>query len=218
VASHDLQEPLRMVSSYVQLFAKRYEGQVDAQADKYIRYAVEGALRMQALIDGLLEYSRAGRQSEQPVRVSADKALDRALSNLRKVIDETGATIDRVPLADVLSDDTQLVQVFQNLIGNAIKFRRPHDAPRIQVGCAKRGPRFVFSVADNGIGIDARHAERIFAIFQRLHTRDEYPGTGIGLAICKKVVERAGGEIWLESAPGKGSTFHFTLWAAKGPA
>jgi light-regulated signal transduction histidine kinase (bacteriophytochrome) len=211
VASHDLQEPLRMVSSYVQLFAKRYQGQVDEQADKYIRYAVEGALRMQALIDGLLEYSRAGRHAEQPVRVSTETALDRALYNLRKVIEETGAIVARVPLADVLSDETQLAQVFQNLIGNAIKFRRPQEPPRIHVECARRGPHFIFSVKDNGIGIDPRYAERIFAIFQRLHTRDEYPGTGIGLAICRKLVERAGGEIWLESAPGKGSTFHFTL-------
>jgi light-regulated signal transduction histidine kinase (bacteriophytochrome) len=214
VASHDLQEPLRMVSSYVQLFAKRYQGQVDEQADKYIRYAVDGAMRMQALIDGLLEYSRAGRQAEQPVRVSAESALDRALYNLRKVIEETGAMITRDPLPEILSDEAQLTQVFQNLIGNAIKFRRPEEASRVQVGCARRGPYFVFSVADDGIGIDPRHAERIFAIFQRLHTRGEYPGTGIGLAICKKVVERSGGEIWLESAPGKGSTFHFTLRAA----
>jgi light-regulated signal transduction histidine kinase (bacteriophytochrome) len=214
VASHDLQEPLRMVSSYVQLFAKRYQGQVDEQADKYIRYAVDGAMRMQALIDGLLEYSRAGRQAEQPVRVSAESALDRALYNLRKVIEETGSMITRDPLPEILSDEAQLTQVFQNLIGNAIKFRRPEEASRVQVGCARRGPYFVFSVADDGIGIDPRHAERIFAIFQRLHTRGEYPGTGIGLAICKKVVERSGGEIWLESAPGKGSTFHFTLRAA----
>jgi light-regulated signal transduction histidine kinase (bacteriophytochrome) len=214
VASHDLQEPLRMVSSYVQLFAKRYQGQVDEQADKYIRYAVDGAMRMQALIDGLLEYSRAGRQAEQPVRVSAESALDRALYNLRKVIEETGAMITRDPLPEILSDEAQLTQVFQNLIGNAIKFRRPEEASRVQVGCARRGPYFVFSVADDGIGIDPRHAERIFAIFQRLHTRGEYPGTGIGLAICKKVVERSGGEIWLESTPGKGSTFHFTLRAA----
>jgi light-regulated signal transduction histidine kinase (bacteriophytochrome) len=214
VASHDLQEPLRMVSSYVQLFAKRYEGQVDVQADKYIRYAVEGVIRMQALIDGLLEYSRVGRQSEQPGRASAENALERALYSLRAMIEETGAVIDRAPLAEVLSDEAQLAQVFQNLIGNALKFRRPDVAPRIHLACARRGPYFVFSVADNGIGIDPRYAERIFAVFQRLHTRAEYPGTGIGLAICKKVVERSGGEIWVESTPGAGSTFHFTLIAA----
>jgi signal transduction histidine kinase len=214
VASHDLQEPLRMVSSYVQLFAKRYEGQVDAQADKYIRYAVEGVIRMQALIDGLLEYSRVGRQSEQPQRVSAENALERALFNLRAVIEETGAAVDRDPLPEVLSDNAQLAQVFQNLIGNALKFRRPEVPSRIQVGCARRGRYFVFSVADNGIGIDPRYAERIFAVFQRLHTRTEYPGTGIGLSICKKVIERSGGEIWVESVPGEGSTFHFTLKAA----
>jgi light-regulated signal transduction histidine kinase (bacteriophytochrome) len=217
VASHDLQEPLRMVSSYVQLFAKRYEGNVDAQADKYIRYAVEGVIRMQALIDGLLEYSRVGRHAEQPGPVSAETALERALYNLRTVIEEAGATIDRAALPEVLSDDAQLAQVFQNLIGNALKFRRPDVAARIGVECARRGPYFVFSVADNGIGIDPRYAERIFAVFQRLHTRAEYPGTGIGLSICKKVVERSGGEIWLESAPGQGSTFHFTLKAAKEP-
>ena len=217
VASHDLQEPLRMVSSYMQLLAKRYQGHIDEQADKYIRYAVEGALRMQALIGGLLEYSRAARQAEQPVRVSAQDALERALYSLRTLIEETGTIVARASLPEVMSDEAQLAQVFQNLIGNAIKFRRPDAAPRIQVACSRRGPYFVFSVADNGIGIDPRYAERIFAIFQRLHTRGEYPGTGIGLAICKKVVERSGGEIWLESAPGKGSTFHFTLRAAGEP-
>jgi len=217
VASHDLQEPLRMVSSYVQLLARRYEGQIDEQADKYVRYAVEGATRMQALIGGLLEYSRVARQTEEPVRVSAEAALERALYNLRAVAEETGTLVTRAALPDVLADPAQLAQVFQNLVSNAIKFRRPEAPSRIHVDCKRRGPDFQFSVADNGIGIEARYADRIFVIFQRLHTRNEYPGTGIGLAICKKVVERNGGQIWVESSPGTGSTFHFTLRAAEGP-
>ena len=216
VASHDLQEPLRMVSSYVQLLARRYEGQIDEQADKYVRYAVEGATRMQALIGGLLEYSRVARQTEEPVRVSAEAALERALYNLRAVAEETGTLVTRAALPDVLADPAQLAQVFQNLVSNAIKFRRPEAPSRIHVDCKRRGPDFQFSVADNGIGIEARYADRIFVIFQRLHTRNEYPGTGIGLAICKKVVERNGGQIWVESSPGTGSTFHFTLRAAGG--
>jgi light-regulated signal transduction histidine kinase (bacteriophytochrome) len=215
VASHDLQEPLRMVSSYVQLFARRYEGQVDEQARRYIDYAVDGAKRMQALINGLLEYSRVGRQ-ERPGRVSAGAALRAALENLGPTIEEAGARVTSDPLPDVFVDERQLIQVFQNLVGNGVKFRRKDVPLRLHVSARVEGLEAVIGVHDNGIGIDPQHADRVFVIFQRLHTREEYPGTGMGLAIAKKVVERAGGHIWLESEPGRGSTFYFSLPAPGG--
>jgi signal transduction histidine kinase len=211
VASHDLQEPLRMVSSYMQLFEKRFAGQVDPQAKKYIDYAVEGAKRMQALIGGLLEFSRVGRIDEPFGPVNTDAALDQALLNLRSAIDENQAVVTRGALPNVTGNAGRLAQVFQNLIGNAIKFRRPDQAPSIHVSAAARVKEWLFTVKDNGIGIDAQYVDRIFVIFQRLHTRSEYPGTGIGLSICKKVIERHGGRIWVESQPGAGATFLFTL-------
>lgn len=214
VASHDLQEPLRMVSSYVQLFAKRYHGRIDSQADKYIEYAVEGAKRMQELIAGLLEYSRVARQTEDPAPVSADASLDQALFNLRGVIEETGTRVLRDPLPSVLADSAQLAQVFQNLVANAVKFRWPDTVPVVHISARTQSGDVLFSVRDNGIGINPRYAERVFVIFQRLHTRAEYPGTGIGLAVCKKVIERHGGRIWFESEPGTGSTFFLTLRAS----
>lgn len=217
VASHDLQEPLRMVSSYVQLLERRYKGQLDERADQYIQYAVEGARRMQALIAGLLDYSRTGRHELALSPVPAEAPLAHALSNLRPMLEEAGASVTHEPLPWVLADADQLTQVFQNLLSNAAKFRRAGVAPAIHVSARPDGARHVFSVRDNGIGFDAQYAERIFVIFQRLHTRAEYPGTGIGLSICRKVVERHGGEIWVESRPGEGSTFHFTLRAATGP-
>jgi len=211
VASHDLQEPLRMVSSYVQLFERRYAGQVDPQAKKYVDYAVEGAKRMQALIGGLLEFSRIGRIDEPFARVDTGSALDLALLNLRTAIDENEGAVTRGPLPIVTGNAGRLAQVFQNLVGNALKFRRPDQAPSIHVSAVSRGEEWLFAVKDNGIGIDAQYVERIFVIFQRLHTRAEYPGTGIGLSICKKVIERHGGRIWVESEPGAGATFLFTL-------
>ncbi len=211
VASHDLQEPLRMVSSYVQLFEKRYVGQVDAQADKYIKYAVEGAKRMQSLIAGLLEYSRVGTLDEPLGAVDTGAALDQALSNLRSTLEENGASVTRGPLPTVTGNAGRLAQVFQNLIGNAVKFRHPDHASEIHVSATPRDREWQFTVRDNGIGIDPKYLDRIFVIFQRLHTRAEYPGTGIGLSICKKVIERHGGRIWVESRPGAGATFHFTL-------
>jgi light-regulated signal transduction histidine kinase (bacteriophytochrome) len=215
VASHDLQEPLRMVASYVQLLSKRYRGQLDDQADKYIGYAVEGTTRMQALIAGLLDYSRVGREVT-PVRVSAEAALEQGLRNLKPVLDESGAVVSSGPLPDVVADAGQLVQVFQNLLGNAVKFRLPGVAARVRVSAVKQGHECVFAVTDNGIGIEPGQADRIFVIFQRLHTRTEYPGTGMGLAICKKIVERLGGRIWVESTPGDGATFLFSLPASDG--
>ncbi len=211
VASHDLQEPLRMVSSYVQLFEKRYAGQVDAQAKKYIDYSVEGAKRMQALIGGLLEFSRVGRIDEPFGPVDTGSALDQALLNLRSAIEESHAAVTRGPLPTVTGNPARLGQVLQNLVGNAIKFRRPGEAPAIHVSALPRRHDWLFEVKDNGIGIDPQFLDRIFVIFQRLHTRAEYPGTGIGLSICKKVIERHGGRIWVESHIGAGSTFQFTL-------
>jgi signal transduction histidine kinase len=211
VASHDLQEPLRMVSSYVQLFEKRYADQVDAQSQKYINYAVEGAKRMQSLIGGLLEFSRVGRVDEPFAAVDTSAALDQALLNLRSALDESRAAVTRGPLPTVTGNAGRLAQVFQNLIGNAIKFRRPGVTPEVHVSSIPHREGWLFAVRDNGIGIDPQCVDRIFVIFQRLHTRAEYPGTGIGLSICKKVVERHGGRIWVESQPGAGATFQFTL-------
>jgi PAS domain S-box-containing protein len=210
VASHDLQEPLRMVSSYMKLLADRYKGRLDKDADEFIAYAVDGANRMQRLIDDLLSYARVGRQGKPPVPVPADLALDRALENLQAAIQETNAEITRDPLPTVTIDDVQLSQVFQNLIANAIKFHGEQPV-RIRVGSEARGAEWLFSVRDNGIGIDPQNLGRIFILFQRLNPLGKYPGTGIGLAICKKIIQWHGGRIWVESEPGKGSTFHFSL-------
>jgi light-regulated signal transduction histidine kinase (bacteriophytochrome) len=211
VASHDLQEPLRMVSAYVQLFEKRYQGLVDAQAAKYIAYAVEGARRMQTLIAGLLEYSRVGRGAAAATAVALDGVLDDVLQNIAPSLLEAAAQVTRDPLPVVLGDRQQLAQVLQNLVANAEKFRRPGTSPHIHVSAARDGASWILSVADDGIGIEDQYFDRVFVIFQRLHTRAEYPGTGIGLSICKKVVERHGGRIWVESTPGRGTTFRFSL-------
>jgi PAS domain S-box-containing protein len=209
VASHDLQEPLRMVTSYLDLLAKRYRGQLDARADKYIDYAVDGASRMQVLIEDLLAYARVGAQGKPPEPTDSGAALEQALVNLRAVIQEKGAVVAHDPMPAVQADPTRLMQVFQNLIGNALKYCERQ--PRVHVGAKRDGEAWVFSVRDNGIGIDPEHFDRIFVVFQRLHTRTKYAGTGIGLAICKKVVERHGGHIWVASRPGQGSMFSFSL-------
>jgi len=214
VASHDLQEPLRMVSSYTQLLERRYRGRLDEDADEFIGYAVDGARRMQTLITDLLAYSQVGRRDKPLVPTEARRAFEAAKANLRATIEESGASITSDELPTVIGDETQLVQLFQNLIGNAIKFRG-EDPPRVHVEAERRDGSWLFSVRDNGIGIDEQYAERIFVIFQRLHDRTESSGTGIGLAVCKKIVERHGGKLWVESKPGEGSTFCFTLPAAK---
>jgi PAS domain S-box-containing protein len=210
VASHDLQEPLRMVSSFVQLLEKRYKGKLDQDADDFINFAVDGANRMQILITDLLAYSRTGRLGKEFKEVSSEAVLDHALSNLHTVVEQSGAVVTRGPLPVVMGDDTQLAQLLQNLIGNAIKFCKDL-VPSIHISAELNGNEWIFSVRDNGIGIAPEYSERIFSIFQRLHARQEYPGTGIGLAICRKVVERHGGRIWVESEPGLGSTFYFTI-------
>jgi PAS domain S-box-containing protein len=211
VASHDLQEPLRMVASYTQLLSKRYKGRLDADADEFIAFAVDGANRMQRLIQDLLVYSRVGTKGKVLLDTSSEEALQAALMNLRGAIDESGAQVTHDPLPGVMADEMQLTQLFQNLVGNAIKYQRA-GVPTVHVSAARSGEeKWLFSVKDNGLGIDSRHFERIFGMFQRLHGRDEFAGTGIGLAICKKIVERHGGEIWVESEPGNGSTFRFAL-------
>ena len=210
VASHDLQEPLRMVATYTQLLAERYRGRLDDNADKYIHYAVDGALRMQALVEDLLAFSRVGRQRADLQSTDCNVVVGKAVQNLQTALDESGAQVAHDHLPTVLADGSQLLQVFQNLIGNALKFRGP-EPPAIHVSASQTGREWVFSVADNGIGIAPEHAETIFVIFKRLHTRAEYPGSGIGLSICKKIIERQGGRIWVESQPGQGSTFKFTL-------
>ena len=216
VASHDLQEPLRMVSSYTQLLAQRYRGKLEPDADEFIAFAVDGAHRMQGLVNDLLAYSRVGTRGRPPAPTDSQGALGLALTNLTTAIEETGARVTSDELPTVLADETQLVQVFQNLIGNAIKFRRPGEPPQIHTCARREGRMWAFAVRDDGIGIAPEFHSRIFTIFQRLHTRDQHPGTGIGLAICKRVVERHGGKIGLESEPGKGSTFVFTLPDAGG--
>ncbi|MCE3221897.1 MAG: putative Sensor histidine kinase with region [Nitrospira sp.] len=210
VASHDLQEPLRMVSSYTQLLARRYKGKLDADADEFIAFAVNGANRMQRLIQDLLAYSRVSRGSRQGELTSVEAALNYALDNLRNAAHESGAMVTHDPLPTVTGDEKQLAQLLQNLLSNALKFRGP-EPPRIHVSAERVDEEWLFSIRDNGIGLDPQYADRIFVIFQRLHNRQDYPGTGIGLAICKKIVERHGGRIWVASEPGKGATFYFTI-------
>ena len=211
VSSHDLQEPLRMVSSYTQLLAKRYKGRLDSDADEFIAYAVDGCNRMQGLIQDLLTYSRAGTNGKALHEISSEDALRVALTNLRPTIEQSGAVVTHDSLPAVTTDAPQLTQVFQNLVGNAIKYRG-HEVPQVHVSATNNGgDEWIFSVRDNGLGIDPQYFERIFIIFQRLHGREEFEGTGIGLAICKKILERLGGRIWVESRPEKGSTFYFAL-------
>ena len=210
IASHDLQEPLRMVSSYTQLLAQRYKDKLDADADEFIHYVEDGVSRMRALINGLLVYSRVGTSGAAFELTDCEAAFDCALTNLQVAVDESGAVITHHPLPVVMADASQLTQVFQNLIGNAIKFCN-QELPRIHVAAEPRGNEWLFSIRDNGIGIDPQYHDRIFDMSQRLHSRTEYSGSGVGLAICDKVVKRHGGRIWVESQTGKGATFYFTI-------
>jgi PAS domain S-box-containing protein len=210
VASHDLQEPLRMITSYLELLERRYKGQLDAKADMFIAYAVDGASRMQTLINDLLNYSRVGRQARDFEAVDCEQILQHVLTDLQVTIAHNQAVITHAPLPRVHGDPSQLTQLFQNLIGNALKFRS-QESPRIDLSVKYAEDKWLFSVQDNGIGIENEYLERIFIIFQRLHSKTEYPGTGIGLAVCKKIIERHGGNLWVESQPDRGSTFYFTL-------
>ncbi|MCH8011563.1 MAG: response regulator [Candidatus Marinimicrobia bacterium] len=215
VASHDLQEPLRAVVSYLQLLDRRYSGKLDADADEFIGYAVEGATHMRELINDLLAYSRVSTHRKPLQPTACSSILTRVLDNLMVPIKERGAVVTHDTLPELVADATQLTQLFQNFISNSIKFCGDKQ-PKIHIGVEQKDGEWLFSVRDNGIGIDPQYAERIFLIFQRLHSRSEYPGTGIGLAICKKIVERHGGRIWLESEPGKGATFYFTIRDLRG--
>ncbi|MDI6760868.1 MAG: ATP-binding protein, partial [Candidatus Brocadiaceae bacterium] len=210
VASHDLQEPLRMVQGYTQLIARRYKGKLGEDADEFINYIVDGVGRMQGLINALLTYSRVGTHGGLFEPTDCNILLKQALANLQVAIEESNADVTSTPLPVVKCDATQLVQLFQNLVGNALKFRTDRP-PRVNISSERKGNEWVFSVKDNGIGIDPQHFDRIFLIFQRLHTKEQYAGSGIGLSICKKIVERHGGRIWVESVPEQGTTFYFTI-------
>ena len=210
MVSHDLQEPLRAVGGFVELLQRKYAGQLDAEANTLIEFAVGGAKRMEALIKDLLAYARVGARSREPVPTDAGAAMAQALENLQESIQETGAEITHGELPTVRADPSQLAQLFQNLLGNAMKFRS-EAPPKIRVDARCKGGDWRFSVSDNGIGIDPKFQDQIFDVFRRLHRREQYDGTGVGLAICKKIVDRHGGQIWVESQPGKGATFHFTL-------
>ncbi|HEV2856156.1 MAG TPA: ATP-binding protein [Thermoanaerobaculia bacterium] len=217
VASHDLQEPLRTVTSYVQLLARRYQGRLDPDADDFIAYAVDGANRMRQLIQDLLAYSRVNTTGSRFGRTSLEKVLPAVLASLEASLKEAGAVVTHGPLPEVAGDESQLEQLLQNLIANAIRFRGA-GPPRIHLEAERLAGEWRVSVRDNGVGIDPRYFERIFVIFQRLHNRAEYGGTGIGLALCKKIVEGHGGRIWVESGPEGGSAFFFTLPAEGGNA
>ena len=209
-ASHDLQEPLRVIEGFIKLLAKRYEKKLDAKAEEFIGFAIEGVKGMRALIKDLLDYSRVGTRDINLRPTDFSEAVDRAVFNLKEAVEESGAVITHDPLPTIRADIMQMSRLFQNLIGNAIKFRGK-KTPDIHISAERNENGWTFSVRDNGIGIDTENAERIFAVFQRLHTREEYPGTGIGLAVCKRIVERHGGKIWVKSKEGKGSTFCFTI-------
>lgn len=211
VASHDLQEPLQTITSYTELLQHKYRGKLDQQGDTYVRYIVDGVAQMHMLINDLLAYSRVGTRAKPFVPVKLNAVLDQALDSLSKSIAESNATVDIGELPEVEADDVQLKQVFVNLIGNAIKFRKKGAPLHIRVFAARKGEEWIIGVHDNGIGIEARFFDRIFEIFRRLHSRVEYEGSGIGLAICRKIVEQHGGRIWVESTFGEGSLFNFTI-------
>jgi light-regulated signal transduction histidine kinase (bacteriophytochrome) len=215
VASHDLQEPLRQVTGFMQLLRDRYAGKLDERAIEYIQYGVDGASRMSNLIRDLLDYSRVGASDKQPGEISCQEALDRALANLGTALSDSSARVTHDSLPTLVANSGQITQLLQNLVGNAIKFRREGVDPEVHVGARQEGDQWVLWVRDNGIGIPPEQFDRVFVIFQRLHSRSKYLGTGIGLAICKKIVQRHGGRIWVESKVGEGSTFYFTLPAAR---
>jgi light-regulated signal transduction histidine kinase (bacteriophytochrome) len=209
-ASHDLQEPLRMVTSYAQLLEKRYKDKLDDDAKDFINYAVGGATRMQKMIDGLLLYSRIQTRGKHFVPIDCSSVVAQAISNLKIHIDETHAIVESDDLPTINADEMQLIRLFQNLIDNALKFHGS-EVPRIHISASGRGNKWMFSISDNGIGIDSKYKDRIFVIFQRLHGEEEFPGTGMGLAICKRIVERHSGQIWVDSDLGQGATFYFTI-------
>ena len=213
MASHDLQEPLRTIANYTQLLAERYRGKLDKEADKYIRYSVDGAVRMQSLIKDLLTFSRFGKAEIELQTIDCGGVVEQALKNLQTAVQDSGAVVNWNGLPTVMGDPSQLTQVFQNLIANAIKFHAA-ETPLIQIDAEKKDHEWLFAVSDNGIGIPAENREDIFVIFRRLHTRTEYSGNGIGLSTCKKIIERHGGRIWIEPKADRGCLFKFTLRSA----
>ncbi|MGZ7068455.1 MAG: sensor histidine kinase, partial [Methanobacterium sp.] len=211
ITSHDLQEPLRSIASYAQLLKRRYKGQLDSDADDFIEYMVSGATRLQDMIKGLLDYSRVGTQGEEFKEFDSEDALNNTLSNLKSSIEECNAEVTHDKLPVITADESQITRVFQNLMGNALKFRKEGIMPKIHIKARKEDNEYVFSVHDNGIGMEKQYSDRIFEVFKRLHPIGEYEGTGIGLAVVKRIVERHGGHIWVESELGKGTTFYFTI-------
>lgn len=211
VASHDLQEPLRTMSAFAQLLAKRYSGRLDAEADTFLAFLVSGSARMTALVQDLLAYARLTTEEQRPSSIALDEDLEAALTHLAEAITESGASITHDPLPTLPVDRGQMVRLFQNLVGNAIKYRKPDEPPKVHISAERSGADWIISVRDNGIGFEPEYASAIFAPFKRLHTAAEYPGTGVGLAICRRIVQAQGGRIWAESEPGKGTTFRFTL-------
>jgi light-regulated signal transduction histidine kinase (bacteriophytochrome) len=211
VASHDLQEPLRMVASYTQLLERRYKDKLDQDANDFIQYAVDGANRMQKLINDLLDYSRTTSRGKDFTKVDISQVLGQTISNLQQLIIENNALITNEDLPELKADESQIIRVFQNLIENAIKFKKKSEMPKIHISCKEKNEFYEFAVRDNGIGIDMQFHDRVFTIFQRLHSKEEYPGTGIGLSICKRIIERHEGKIWFESKENEGTTFYFTL-------
>jgi PAS domain S-box-containing protein len=211
MASHDLREPLRTMSSFSELLKRQYSGALDERADQYLSFIVDAAARMESLVEDLLSYAENATEIEQPVSVALDEDLETALTNLSKSITDSGAIVTHDALPSLPVDRGRMVRMFQNLVGNALKYRKPDEAPRVHVSAGRQGAEWLFCVRDNGIGFEPEHAAAIFAPFKRLHASREYPGTGIGLAICSRIVKAHGGRIWAEAEPGKGATFFFTV-------
>jgi PAS domain S-box-containing protein len=211
VASHDLQEPLRTMSMYAQLLTHKFAGKLDAEADQLLAFIMSGSIRMSALVRDLLAYARLTTEEERPSSVALDEDLEAALTHLSQAIEESGARVTHDPMPTLQVDRGQMVRLFQNLVGNAVKYRKPDQPPRVHISAEQKGAEWVISIRDNGIGFDPQDASIIFAPFKRLHAAGEYPGTGVGLAICRRIVQAQGGRIWAESKPGEGTTFFFTL-------
>ena len=218
VASHDLQEPLRTMSSYAELLTRKYTGKFDSEADRFLGFIVNASQRMSSLIQDLLEYARATTEEERPASVALDEDLEAALTHLTQAIEESGASVTHDPMPTIEVDRGQMVRLFQNLIGNALKYRKPDQAPQIHITAEQANREWIIAIRDNGIGFDSQYASTIFAPFKRLHQPDAFPGTGVGLAICRRIVEAHGGRIWAESRPGEGAIFRFTLPVEGKPA
>ncbi len=211
VASHDLQEPLRTIGAYSQLLGRKYSGKLDAEADQFLNFLQSAAGRMSTLVQDLLAYARLATEVERPSSIALDEDLEAAITHLDQAIQESGGSVTHDPMPTLAVDRGQMVRLFQNLIGNALKYRKPDEAPKVHISAEQKGDEWVISIRDNGIGFDPAYAEMIFVPFKRLHRAEEYPGTGVGLAICRRIVHAQGGRIWAESQPGEGATFSFTL-------